>query len=135
MGSTDGTVQATTKILDNGPDGSRMNVVLVAEGFAAAQETSFHNLCDDFVAALQAETWYPILGNATNVHRLDVHSDESGADEPSTCPDGGGGTGTLVDTYFDASFCNSGICIGGIKFRIPCLDFRVLSQKGILPGF
>jgi hypothetical protein len=115
MGSSDGTLQGIAKILDNGPDASRMNVVLVAEGFTAAQEGVFDSLCNDFVAALQAETWYPILGNAINVHRLRVHSDESGVDEPNSCPDGASGSGTSVDTYFDATFCNSNIwrCMRG----------------------
>lgn len=115
MGSSDGTVQSINKILDNGPDAPRMNVVLVAEGFASTEQTTFNNLCDDFVATLQAETWYPILGDAINVHRLNVESDDSGTDEPLTCPDGESGSGTTVDTYFDAKFCNSGIwrCLWG----------------------
>lgn len=115
MGSSDGTVQSINKILDNGPDAPRMNVVLVAEGFASTEQTTFNNLCDDFVAALQAETWYPILGDAINVHRLNVESDDSGTDEPLTCPDGESGSGTTVDTYFDAKFCNSGVwrCLWG----------------------
>lgn len=115
MGTSDGTIQGITKILDNGPDASRMNVVLVAEGFTASEEGTFDSLCNDFITGLQAETWYPILGNAINVHRLRVHSDESGADEPSTCADGESGSGTTVDTYFDAKFCNSGIwrCLRG----------------------
>lgn len=115
MGSSDGTVQSINKILDNGPDGSRMNVVLVAEGFASTEQTTFNNLCDDFIVALQAETWYPILGDAINIHRLNVESDDSGTDKPSTCPDGATGSGTTVDTYFDAKFCNSGIwrCLSG----------------------
>jgi hypothetical protein len=42
---------------------------------------------------------------AFNIYRLDVASDDSGADDPTAC----GGTGTTVDTYFDASYCNGGI--------------------------
>jgi len=115
MGTSDGTIQGIAKILDNGPDASRMNIVLVAEGFAAGEQAAFNAHCDDFVTALQAETWYPILGDAINVHRLNVASDDSGVDEPATCPDGATGSGTMVDTYFGASFCNSGIwrCIMG----------------------
>jgi hypothetical protein len=115
MGSSDGTVQSITKILDNGPDNSRMNVVLVAEGFTSAEQATFNSLCSDFVAALQAETWYPVLGGAINVHRLSVDSDDSGTDEPATCADGAVGSGTTVDTYFDAQFCGSNIwrCLSG----------------------
>jgi len=45
------------------------------------------------------------LNNAINVYRVDVSSTDSGADDPAAC----GGTGAMVATYFDASFCNSGI--------------------------
>ena len=115
MGTADGTIQGLTKILDNGPDNARMNVVLVAEGFTASQQSTFDNLCDDFVTALQAETWYAILGNAINVHRLNVASTDSGTDSPATCADGATGSGILVNTYFDSSFCNSGLwrCLSG----------------------
>jgi hypothetical protein len=115
MGIADGTIQGLTKILDNGPDNARLNVVLVAEGFTAAEQTTFNNFCDGFVTALQAETWYAVLGTAINVHRLNVASTDSGTDSPATCPDGAAGSGTLVNTYFDSSFCNSGIwrCLSG----------------------
>ena len=33
MGTNDGTVLGTTKILDNGPNDSKLNIVIVAEGF------------------------------------------------------------------------------------------------------
>ena len=112
MGTSDGTVISLTKILDNGPDTELCNVVLVAEGFTAAEQGDFIALCDDFLTALQAEAWYGVLGAGLNIHRLIVHSDESGTDDPTDCA---GGDGTDVDTYFDAQFCNSGIrrCLSG----------------------
>jgi len=115
MGTSDGTVQGITKILNNGPDASRMNIVLVAEGFDASEQTTFDNLCSDFVASLQAEPWYPIIGDAINVHQLNVASTDSGTDEPATCADGETGSGNMVNTYFDSSFCNSDIwrCLSG----------------------
>ena len=82
MGSNDGRVQGITKILDNGPDSSRMNLVVISEGFTEAELASFNNLCDDFVSAIQAENWYATVGKAINIHRLNVESNESGADEP-----------------------------------------------------
>lgn len=112
MGAGDGFVQGTVKILDNGPDDSRLNIVLVAEGFRDSEQSDFNNKCDEFVTTLQAEAWYACLGDAINVHRINVVSDESGADDPTECD---GGTGVSADTFFDASFCNSGIrrCLSG----------------------
>lgn len=109
MGITDGSVGGSTKILDNGPNNLRLNIVLVAEGFRADQQTDFNNACDEFVATLQAEPWYPAVGSALNVHRLSVSSEDAGADDPASCADGSSGGGNFVDTYFDATYCNSGI--------------------------
>jgi hypothetical protein len=109
MSANDGTILGITKILDNGPDATRLNIVLVAEGFTVAEQDAFNGYCDDFLAALQADLWYPFLGVAINVHRLNVTSTDSGADIPSVCPDESEppeGTGTYAATYFDASYCN-----------------------------
>ena len=109
MGINDGMILGSSKVLDNGPDDQRMNIVLVAEGFQAGpQQTDFDNLCDEFVAALQAEPWYPAVGEAINVWKLNVASTDVGADDPVDCPDEAG-DGTVADTYFDATFCTSDI--------------------------
>jgi hypothetical protein len=115
MGIGDGSVQGLTTLLNNGPNANRLNIVLVAEGFQASEQSDFNDACDDFVSTLQAELWYSPLGSAINVHRLNVQSDDSGADDPATCGDGSSGSGASPDTYFDATFCNSGIrrCLSG----------------------
>src|SRR6266542_5217693 len=108
MGVGDGTILGSTKILDNGPDNARMNIVLVAEGFKASEQGDFNNRCNQFVTALQAETWYPAIGGAINVFRLNVTSTDSGADDPAGCADEAG-DGTVAATYFDATFCTGGL--------------------------
>lgn len=111
MGTNDGSVLGVTKILNNGSDDSRFNIVLVAEGFTNSEQDDFNNACNEFLSVLQSESWFPDLGEAINVHRLNVSSDESGADDPVDCD----GPGTSVRTYFDASYCNGGIrrCLAG----------------------
>src|SRR5262249_3062999 len=42
-----------------------------------------------------------------NIYRLDVASTDSGADDPSGGPCTG--TGVMKNTYFDATFCSSGV--------------------------
>ena len=115
MGISDGTVIGITKILDNGPDDSRCNIVLVAEGFQNSEQADFDSKCQDAVDAIIAEPWYPALGSAINIFRLNVSSDESGADDPTTCGEVND-TDVLVDTYFDSAFCANGSdhrCLGG----------------------
>ena len=115
MGTSDGTVIGITKILNNGPNNQRLNIVLVAEGFQNSEQSDFDDLCDQFQTTLESEAWFGELGQAINLFRLNVASDESGADDPATCGDGSTGSGDSPDTYFDASFCNGGIrrCLSG----------------------
>ena len=104
MSQSDGTVLGATKIVDNGDDMYRWNLVITGDGFTAAEMPAFQTVVDDFVAYMQtvspfsaAATWADV-----NIHRLDVESDESGADNPNC-------DGTTVDTYFDAEFCVGGL--------------------------
>jgi len=102
----DGTVLGATKVIDNGPDSVHWNLVLVAEGYRDEELAQFAIDVDQFAATLFATPPFDRLRPAINVHRIDVASTDSGADDPAACP---GGTGETAATYFDASFCNFGI--------------------------
>ncbi|MET8777212.1 M64 family metallopeptidase [Nocardia sp. NPDC004654] len=104
MGIGDGSVLGATKILDHGPDSDRWTLVLVAEGYRAAEIEKFATDAQSFVATLLGTAPFDRLQAALNVYRLDVASTDSGADDPTACC----GTGSVAATYFDASFCNSG---------------------------
>ncbi len=112
MGTSDGGVLGLTTILNNGPNNQRFNIVLVAEGFqnTTADQSAFNQRCQDVVNAFQDEPWFGagLLG-AINIHRLNVWSTDQGADNPATCGDGSTATGTTAATYFDSSYCSSGI--------------------------
>lgn len=102
---SDGTVLGVTKVIDNGPAAGRFNLVLIGDGYRAGEQALFANDVQDFVDFLFATPPFDSTASAFNVWRIDVASADSGADDPTAC----GGTGALVDTYFDASFCNGGI--------------------------
>ncbi len=103
-GTSDGTVVGITKIWDKGPASARFNLVLIGEGYTAAQQAQFATDAQQFVDFLFSTPPFDTHCSAINVYRLDVESDQSGADDPVAC----GGTGATVDTYFDASFCGDG---------------------------
>ena len=117
MGTSDGSVLGLTKILDNGPDNQRFNIVLVAEGFqdTMADRTAFNTRCQDVVDAFLDEPWFGAgLLAAINIHRLNVGSTDQGADNPATCADMSTATAVTAATYFDATYCTSGLrrCLG-----------------------
>ena len=52
------------------------------------------------------------MWDRVNVHRLEVHSDESGALNPETCADGTtpfAASASTAVSYFDAEYCASGL--------------------------
>jgi hypothetical protein len=104
LSTADGTVVGTTQVLDNGPRDQRWNLVLMGDGYQAAQLDQFANDVQAFVNTLLATPPFDELRRAINVLRVDVSSTDSGADDPTAC----GGTGATARTYFDAAFCNSG---------------------------
>ena len=105
MTTSDGTVQGATQIFGSAPRNRAFSIVLLADGFTAAQQTDFNNACNAFVTALRATPPYDALSPAINVWRVNVTSTDSGADDPV----GGGGTGATARTYFDSSFGGNNI--------------------------
>ena len=129
MGANDGFVIGLKKIVDHGPPTVRWNLVLVAEGFQAAEMPKFHQEASKFVDKLFHTKPFDEMWCAINIYRLDVASTESGADEPS-----GGectGNGAVRATYFDATFCS-----GGVQRRLTVNDSLVLSTvDGLLSDY
>jgi IgA Peptidase M64 len=105
VSTADGSVVGATKIVDRGPNDRRWNLVIVAEGYRSSELTQFASDAQSFANTLLATAPFDGLQSAINVHRIDVSSTDSGADDPAAC----GGSGAIAATYFDASFCNSGI--------------------------
>lgn len=113
MGTADGAVLGTTKIVDHGSPADRWNLVLLGDGYRATEMAQYATDAQQFVDTLFSTPPFnrpavdcgPRLSRAINVYRVDVTSTESGADDPVAC----GGTGAAPTTYFDARFCNSGI--------------------------
>src|SRR5216683_4360344 len=105
MGSSDGQVLGLTKIADAGQPTQRWNVVIVSEGYRSAEMAQFAIDAQQFATTLLTTAPYDRLRAGINIYRVDVTSTESGARDPNSC----GGTGAKPKTFFDASFCTSGI--------------------------
>lgn len=121
MGTSDGSVGAVTKVVDHGPDNERWAIVVLPDGFTAAELPTFHAKVNDLVAGLQTIEPFQTLWSKINVHRIDVTSVESGLDEPAGC--GGATTATTKRTYFDATFCGT----PGIRRAVTVNDALVLT--------
>src|SRR5690349_23293844 len=105
MSSADGSVSGTQKIVDHGANAQRYNIVVLGDGYRVAELAKYHADVQSFVDLLRQTAPFGDLWCGINVHRVDVVSTDSGADDPATCGDGSTGSGALARTYFDATFC------------------------------
>jgi IgA Peptidase M64 len=108
MTRRDGSVVGVTTVVDHGPSARRFDVVITGDGYRAEELTAFAEHVEAFCARLFATAPFDVLEPLLNVHRLDVASTDSGADEPSSCADGTPGSGAKARTFFDATFCGGG---------------------------
>ena len=107
----DGSVGATTKIVDNGPDADRWTVVILGDGYQAIEMGRYHLDVDNFVRYFRGVAPFDQLWRKINIYRVDVVSTDSFADDPVSCGDGTPAnppTGLQVATYFDSTFCGDG---------------------------
>jgi len=105
MGIADGVVLGTTQIFGNAPRSQAFNVVLLAEGFTNPQQNDFNVASAAFVTALTSTDPFGQVAHGINVFRVNVASNESGADDPVAA----GGTGAAPNTYFDARYGENGL--------------------------
>ena len=112
MSRQDGEVLGAVRVVGHGRPSARWDLVILSEGYTRADLDAgmFTTDVDSFIAALLGSSPFdePELQAAINVWRIDVASDERGADDPGEDPATHlclAGTGTRVRTYFDATFC------------------------------
>jgi hypothetical protein len=98
MSAADGSVGATTKIVDNGPDSRRWNLVIMGDGYQEAELGQFATDAQHFVDQLFSTPPYKGLQRAINVYRVDVTSVDSGTDVPRAMPP------VTAQTYLDSTF-------------------------------
>jgi len=108
MSTSDGYISGTHKIVDHGANSQRYNIVILGDGYRASELPKFATDVETFVNSLRATAPFNELWCAINVHRVDVVSTDSGADDPATCIDKSTGSGVAPKTYFDATFCGDG---------------------------
>lgn len=102
MGASDGYVVGTTKVVDHGADNLRWNLVIVGDGYQASELANYRTHVQNFIAALRGTPPFDELFCGVNVHRVDVVSTDSGADDPGC----GGNPAVTANTYFNSTFCS-----------------------------
>jgi len=134
MGTADGSITGKTKVVDHGPDKDKWNLVVLGDGFRVADQADYVAAVTALVNTLKATAPFDGVWDRINVHRVDVTSTDAGADDPLACADGSapaGGTAVTAKTYFDSSFCNSGIR----RLLVPDQALAVTTANAQVPGW
>jgi len=105
---------AFTTVLRSGPSDNRVDLVVLGDGYTAAQiDTVYDNHVDTMLNYLfnAGQDPYPRYANFFNAHRINTVSNESGADKPPQ--------GVFVDTAFDSHYFCANIerllCVNNTK--------------------
>src|SRR5438128_8913927 len=101
MSPLNGTVLGTQKIVDSGSSATRWDLVVMGDGYVAAEIAKYEQDVTTIVNAILKTPPFDVLRPAINIHRINVTSTESGAGD--LC------AGTSRATFFNSNFCASGI--------------------------
>jgi hypothetical protein len=104
MTVSDGGVVSTTKIVDHGPESARWDLVILGDGYQLSELATYHQDVENFLAELRTTPPFGELYCAINVHRVDIWSVDSGADQPTVEGDCSSPS-TTPRTFLDATFC------------------------------
>ena len=115
LGFASGSVIAepVTTIRDNGDPAVRIDLVILGDGYTAADQSKYEADVDSLIASFFAVEPYNEYQNYFNVHRIDVTSNESGVDHPET--------GTFRDTALNSYYNCAGIQ------RLICTDLGAVN--------
>ncbi|MEM6645370.1 MAG: M64 family metallopeptidase [Bacteroidota bacterium] len=118
--------QSLQVLLDNGPTDQRVNVVVLSEGYTAAQLADFPDEAQTVLNDLLATPPYDRYADLFNGFAISVASIQSGSDHPSRNEY----RNTYFDTYYDCANIERLICIGGQGYS---RAYSLLQE--FLPGY
>jgi hypothetical protein len=122
--ATTSLAEPVTVIRETGPFTRRVDLVIVGDGYAAADKAKYAADVADLVERFFAAPPFDAYAKFFNVRRVDVTSEESGADHPEAAPP------SFRDTALDATYNCANIA------RLVCVNlgkvFDVLARSGIV---
>lgn len=102
--------EPVTTIRNNGDSANRVDVAILGDGYTASELGKYATDVETFIQDLFAQEPFREYQRYFNIHRVDVTSNQSGADHPERNPP------VFVDTALDATYNCSGIQ------RLICVD-------------
>lgn len=95
---------------DNGDPANRLDIVILGDGYTAAQQAVFEADAQALADGLFGFAPFSTYAGYFNAVGVFSASNESGADQPASCPDTSiPMNGQFKDTRYDSTYCYSGI--------------------------
>ncbi len=117
-------------ILNNGDSMNRVDIVILGDGFTADEMGAYAEQVQRFAQEMLAQEPFKEYQRYFNVHRIDMASNESGADHPESNPP------VFKDTAFDATYNCAGIdrliCVNQGKVSRVLSDALSPSERDIV---
>jgi len=130
VGGAAASAETLTTIRSNGDPANRVDIVILGDGYTAAQLTNYAADVETFVQGLFAQDPYKEYQRYFNVHRIDVVSNESGVDHPESVPQ------IFKDTAFDAAYNCGGVmrtvCVSTTKVNTVLTRSTSAQQRDIV---
>ena len=117
-----------TTIRDNGDPSNRVDIVILGDGYTAPELAKYVSDVETAINGFFAQPPFNEYQSYFNVHRVDVVSNESGADHPER--------GEYKDTAFDATYSCAGIqrliCVNTSKANGVLFNSTSSNQRDIV---
>ena len=114
--STNALAEPFTTVINNGSSQNRVDVAILGDGYTAAQMSKYQTDVQQFLSGVFQQEPYREYQRFYNVHRIDVTSNQSGADHSNRTPQ------VFVDTALDAAYNCAGIQ------RLICVNTTKVNQ-------
>ncbi len=118
--------QTVVQLANNGDPANRVDMVIVSEGYTAGEMTKFANDVQNLITNFFTQEPYREYQRYYNVYRLEVASNQSGADHPPV----------LKDTAFDATYNCAGIqrliCVNNAKVNMVVAGALGAAQRDLV---
>jgi len=114
--------QVVVPLQETGPSNRRLDLAILGDGYTSGELGKFATDVNQFLAEVFAQEPFYEYRNFLNVRRIDVASNQSGADHPERVPQ------EFKDTAFDATYNCANIQ------RLICVsNSKVLTAASVLP--
>lgn len=114
----DGWVKEIKTVVSHGNDSQHFNIAILGDGFTEGELGKYRDKVDEFIKGLSNHPTFKEYFRVFNIYRIDIVSNESGADKKGSCFNPPVERKTYLDTYYCAGSPPVNRCIWSSDFLL-----------------